>query len=332
MPRSRVTRDGAVQQLNAEGKAEKCVTGEFSGLVEAHKRLFQNQGIGAGIFDLEGRCVSCNPALARLSAEGGGDGAYLPLSEKPGSLRSRLAEINFWKRIEKRGGVSNQEIEISGKNGKKIHLLASAAVIGTAHHDNRFVFLSVVNVNRFKKIQRDMQRAIENVSSMAASLQDQLREKEEALAVLREEFEEARRNLKRVNEATGLLTARMREQTQDYQNRIIHDFNLTVRPLMDHLKSLHPAGPETHLLEAMDFNMRHIASQFGVNLAERQVRLSRREAEICSMIRAGQDSRQIAGALGVAYQTIIVHRKNIRKKLGLKRNKQNLATFILDNM
>ena len=50
------------------------------------------------------------------------------------------------------------------------------------------------------------------------------------------------------------------------------------------------------------------------------------------MIRAGKDSREIARALGLAYQTIIVHRKNIRKKLGLKKNKQNLASYIMKNM
>ncbi|MEW6113892.1 MAG: LuxR C-terminal-related transcriptional regulator, partial [Thermodesulfobacteriota bacterium] len=42
----------------------------------------------------------------------------------------------------------------------------------------------------------------------------------------------------------------------------------------------------------------------------------------------GKDSRAIAEAMGLAYQTVIVHRKNIRRKLGLKKQKKNLTTYL----
>ena len=50
------------------------------------------------------------------------------------------------------------------------------------------------------------------------------------------------------------------------------------------------------------------------------------------MISQGMDSNQIALEMGLRYQTIIVHRKNIRKKFGIDKTKQNLATFIREKM
>jgi PAS domain S-box-containing protein len=332
VPPPEETRQQCARTPNTLGQGRERDTEALSGLLEAHSKLFENQGAGAAILDLEGNCLACNPALERMLGNGVTKGTCAIRPEDLRRLHSRLVETNLWKRIRKRGGVTNQELELPGTKGKKIHVLANAAVLEAGPDGNHFVFVSMVDVGRLKKTERELQRTIDRVSSLAKSLQETLRAREEVLETLRRDLAQAHRSLKKVNDATGLLTARIREQTQDYQNRIIHDFNLTVRPLMEHLKSLHPAGPETHLLEAMDFNMRHIASQFGVNLSKRQVRLSPRETEICAMIRAGKDSRQMARSLGLAYETIIVHRKNIRKKLGLKRKKQNLATYIMENM
>ena len=332
VPRQEKNLQESVQRSNTEESGQDFGAAKLSCLLDAHGWLFENQGTGTAIFDLGGRCIACNPTLAKMLGDGGTEEPCIERSETLRGLHSRLVETDLWQRIRKRGGVRNQEMELFGKEGKKIHVLANATALGPRVDGNQLVFVSIVNVNRLKKTQRNLQRTIDRVSSLAKSLGEDLRAKEEELESLRRDLAQAHRSLKRVNEATELLMERMREQTQDFRNRIVHDFNLTVRPLVEHLKSLHPAGPETHLLEAMDFNMRHIASQFGVNLAARQVRLSPREAEICSMIRAGKDSREIARALGLAYQTIIVHRKNILKKLGLKKNKQNLASYIMKNM
>ncbi len=332
MLRPKKTRQECARKPNTLGQGRECDTDELSALLEAHGKLFENQGAGAAVLDLEGNCLVCNPALERMLGNGVTEGACAIRSEDLRYLHFRLVETNLWKRIRKSGRVTNQELELPGTNGRKIHVLANAAVLETGPDGSHFVFLSMVDVGRLKKTERNLQRTIDRVSSLVKSLEEDVRAKEKDLETLGRDLEQAHRSLKKVNDATGILNARIREQTQHYQNRIVHDFNLTVRPLMEHLKSLHPVGPETHLLEAMDFNMRHIASQFGVNLSKRQVRLSPREIEICAMIRAGKDSRQMARSLGIAYETVIVHRKNIRKKLGLKRKKQNLATYIMENM
>lgn len=46
------------------------------------------------------------------------------------------------------------------------------------------------------------------------------------------------------------------------------------------------------------------------------------------MIRSGLSSKQIAKVMGFSSQTVLVHRKNIRKKLNLDGSGQNLASFL----
>ncbi len=62
-------------------------------------------------------------------------------------------------------------------------------------------------------------------------------------------------------------------------------------------------------------------------LARLSCRLTSTEAAICRLLLQGCSSKEIAAALSVAYRTVETHRRNIRKKLGLKPY-QNLASHI----
>jgi len=61
-----------------------------------------------------------------------------------------------------------------------------------------------------------------------------------------------------------------------------------------------------------------------------QLRLTKREKEIISLISVGKTSKEIADLLFVCELTIKTHRKNIRKKLGI-RNVANLMSKMTNN-
>jgi DNA-binding CsgD family transcriptional regulator len=135
-----------------------------------------------------------------------------------------------------------------------------------------------------------------------------------------------------IREVVRLLIHLVQGQRSELQARIAHNLAITVQPLIGHLQSLDLTEAQRRLVETLDFNIKHIASYFGTTVSDNDARLSPREIQICQMIRSGQNSREIAQRLGVTYQTVIVHRKNIRKKLGLNRNKGNLASYIRERM
>lgn len=58
------------------------------------------------------------------------------------------------------------------------------------------------------------------------------------------------------------------------------------------------------------------------------LKLTPTEMEICQYIQAGRSSKEIADMMHSSFETIQTHRKNIRKKMGLKGRKTPLCTYL----
>jgi len=56
--------------------------------------------------------------------------------------------------------------------------------------------------------------------------------------------------------------------------------------------------------------------------------LSKREREICSRIRIGESSQQIADALKISKATVDKHRQSIRKKLEISKSKESIRAYL----
>jgi PAS domain S-box-containing protein len=67
---------------------------------------------------------------------------------------------------------------------------------------------------------------------------------------------------------------------------------------------------------------------FTHQLDGRFLALTRTEMKICQLIKAGFSSKEIAIKMNLAYDTIQTHRKNIRRKLGLRGRKINLYSLL----
>jgi DNA-binding CsgD family transcriptional regulator len=116
------------------------------------------------------------------------------------------------------------------------------------------------------------------------------------------------------------------------ETKISHNLNLTVRPILDQLKSQNLPETVGFLLKSLEFNLTNLFSSFGFNIVKDGHLLTPKEIRICEMIRSGLSSKQIAKVMEISPQTVLVHRKNIRKKLALGRSRQNLASFLKTNL
>jgi DNA-binding CsgD family transcriptional regulator len=138
--------------------------------------------------------------------------------------------------------------------------------------------------------------------------------------------------IEKSREALRILMHHTNEQRLDMERRIAENYLLTVLPLIEHLKSMNLPESQAYLLETLEFNLRHINSVFRIKVPSAKKPLSQREIQICQMIRAGQSSGQIAQALGLKLQTVMVHRKHIRRKLGLRNGSVRLSVFLQRNL
>jgi DNA-binding CsgD family transcriptional regulator len=57
--------------------------------------------------------------------------------------------------------------------------------------------------------------------------------------------------------------------------------------------------------------------------------LTPKEIQVASMVREGASTKAIAATLSLSPETISIHRKNIRSKLGLNSKSDNLRSYLI---
>lgn len=81
-------------------------------------------------------------------------------------------------------------------------------------------------------------------------------------------------------------------------------------------------------INGMQFNCFDCAPFFKKQYFE-ESRLSRSEAKIAELVIAGKTSKEIGNNLRISDKTVETHRRNIRKKLGIKDTKIELRSYLL---
>jgi PAS domain S-box/PAS domain S-box len=137
--------------------------------------------------------------------------------------------------------------------------------------------------------------------------------------------------LEDVNTALRVVLEQTNQDKQDLERRIAANIALLVAPTLDRLERLLRSRPEVACVQAVRENLNEIVRPFASRLttsSESCVALSRRELEIANYVRLGKTTDEIAEVLCVSRSAVQFHRGNIRRKLGLKRGDQQLATAL----
>ena len=130
-------------------------------------------------------------------------------------------------------------------------------------------------------------------------------------------------------ENKNIALSEVLEQVQLEKDKIKNDIrdNVTeiVLPIIEKIKL---KKPQSKYLDLLKKAINDIASSYGSKLTATDYRLTSRELEICSMIKSGLSSKEVAVLLNISPKTVERHRRNIRNKLGISGKKANLSTFL----
>ena len=297
-----------------------------------YEKFFQKHSEGLAIIDAHGTFFQINKRLTKMVGLEMRDVPPCTRWHQIEELKLLFSDPILWKLTLKRGRLRNYETSYLKRDGTELRLLVHCSLLTRAADGNHSIVLSVADITRRKRKEELAERSIRLLTTYCASLEHGLTEKIREIKLSKDIISAHISNLEKAHDVTRTIAARVQEQKRDLQNRIHHNLSLTVYPLIEHLRDARMSPSSAHMLDVLEFNIKHITSQFGVKLLSHQAKLSPREIQVCHMIRAGKDSREIAASLGLTYETVIVHRKNIRKKFGLNRKRQSLAGYIREHM
>jgi PAS domain S-box-containing protein len=194
------------------------------------------------------------------------------------------------------------------------------------------IIATLRDITDIKASQQALRASHRELEIYSSTLEQMVEERTRDLEKSRTELRKYSESLEKTNEALKVIIEGIEEQKKEMEKRLSQNLNLTVKPILDQLKAQDLSETVQFLLRSLDFNLNNIFSSFGLNIIKDGHLLTPREIRICEMIRSGLSSKQIAKVMGISPQTVLVHRKNIRKKLSLGSSGQNLASFLKANL
>ncbi len=336
------TKDGAYRVIDACLAPIRNLPGEDKGsvlvfrdvterkMVEERLRLLheviEQCSEGIALFDPKGFIKFANIAFAAMHG-------YVP-NEITGRHFSMLHTKEQMETVHEACQQTMRENLFSGELG---HKRADGSVFpGFAHHavmldqagDITGIIATLRDITDLKQAEQALRASHEALAAYSATLETKVEERTSDLESSREELAKYSESLEKTNEALKIIIEGIEIQKKEFEEKIKQSLNLTVRPILEQLKLQDMSETVAFLIKSLEFNFANLFSSFGFDLARDAHVLTPREARICEMIRAGLSSKQIAKVMSISPQTVMVHRKNIRKKLGVDRSGRNLATFL----
>jgi PAS domain S-box-containing protein len=168
---------------------------------------------------------------------------------------------------------------------------------------------------------------IVNLVQVARNITEQV-QGGKALKEKETELEIKAKNLEESNIALRVLLKRREEDKTEVEEKVLFNIRELVAPHLEKLKKSGLDKIQNSYVSVLESNLNDIVSPFSRRLSTRYLNLTPSEIQISNLIRQGKTTKDIATLLNISSKTIEGHRKNIRKKLGIKNKKANLRTYL----
>lgn len=267
---------------------------------ERYRLLVESMSEGLAAFDVDFRVMYVNESLCRMLDYEAREITKLTLAaflDEPG------LEVFYDQMARRRAQTSVlQEMEWRTKSGRKVPALVAPQPL----FDNSGNFIGSFAVLTDISRQKQAEEKLHNANESLAVEQQALTEKNIALKEVMSQIENEKRAV---------------------QNQLQSNVDRVILPLLRTLKDK-TCDDSRIYVDLVENSLLDITSPFVNRLERRFGSLSPRETEICSMIKAGLGSKDIAAALDTSVHTVHNQRKQIRRKLGLAGSDTNLSSYL----
>jgi len=228
-----------------------------------------------------------------------------------------LGETQFSDRIDERHDLEYHGISPHGHYCVPI-ISGSNKVLGV-------ITLYVAEGHQRSKREEDFLSAIADTLAGIIELRNTQKKSKERGA----ELEIKNQDLEELNIALRVLLKKREEDKTALGNNFLSNIKHLVQPYLEMVKHNGLDEKQQAYMNILESNINDIISPLAEKLNSRHLGLSALEIQIANLIKDGKRTKEIASVLNLSAKTIEVHRRNIRKKLGLTNTKTNLRTHLL---
>lgn len=314
---------GMVVSRTANGKPARLIGTHTD--ITGQKEIEQDLRIAATAFegqegiivtDVHNIVIRVNNAFSRLT----GYSAAEAIGRNASLINSRHHDSTFFKVMFEtinRNQYWQGEIWNQRKNGEIFPtLMTVTAVMDAEGRTANFVgsFLDITIQKQAEKVLLDVRKQLEKQVGKTAA----------ELTAIKGESEE-------VNTALKVMIKMHNSENSDAKNLLNEELNQEVLPFLQKLKSGNQDVKQVRLIRMLEANLQRLITSYGspTTLTSSYRSLTPKEIQVATMVREGFSTKAIASTLSLSSETISIHRKNIRKKLGLDSKGQNLRSHLI---
>jgi PAS domain S-box-containing protein len=150
---------------------------------------------------------------------------------------------------------------------------------------------------------------------------------ETALKKSRRILKEQKKILEQKNVALREILEQIGFEKKQIKDNVVKNVDELLIPV---IRKMRPHAPDRMIvyIDLLEQNLEELASSFGKKISRAELKLTPREIEICSILKSGLTSKELAEILHISVKTVERHRESIRKKFDIQNKQINLFTFL----
>lgn len=116
---------------------------------------------------------------------------------------------------------------------------------------------------------------------------------------------------------------------KEFENNLARRIRTQLLPALDRVGGEPSANIRASYLDLVREQLVGLTSGSASEIDASLLKLSKTEIRICQFVQAGSSTKDICEAMNLAFETVQTHRKNIRRKLGLRGRNVNLHSYLI---
>lgn len=194
--------------------------------------------------------------------------------------------------------------------------------------DENQILISVANALRRQELERRERRYREDLEKAVLERTIELTRSNEQLTARDAELHRQTEELNDLNSALRVLLKKREQDKDALEEKVLCNIKRVAVPYLEKLKQSRLNNEQAVCLNILESNLNDIVSPLVRELSSKYLDLTPSEIQVASLIKEGKRTKEIASILCLSDNTIISHRYRIRSKLGLKKKKTNLRSFL----